>query len=246
MKRSRRARAGGIVVTAGLLLTMVAGCNGSGLVERTAGAAGEQDATNSRTVAPAEGHDPVDVDLTAAESDDANLHPDRTAEEMAADSGGSVPESTDPASSEIEGDAEADVTVEVGERNPAGAYVEDEDALAAQPAADASTVGVLCNLNAEYIGGLAALTQEEDGLNTSFVALSLSDHIQVWEMLVGEYPDARDDVDRAKRILNLWHEAMVYEDEGLQAQAEDAYRRAEAEIADLSSVDAVAEEAGCL
>lgn len=240
------------MAAAALLLSLLAGCSGNGAGEEDAAttglAAGGQDAPRPAALAaPTVNENQGVSDAPAATRPSSPiLDPGPVASKMASQTSDVDAKRTDPAAATKEDEPEADVVVEVGEHNPAGAYVEDADSLADQPPADASTVGVLCNLNAEYIGGLAALAQAEDGLNTSFVALSLNDHIQVWEMLIGEHPEAREDVDRAKRILNYWHEAMAYEDEGLHPRAEEFYRKAEAEIAELSSDEAVAEEVGCL
>ena len=169
-----------------------------------------------------------DEDL--AESSSASAEGDRAAET----------ESTPAPSSHF---ADVDIAAEVGVRSPTDAYIHDEEALAEQPPADESVVAVLCNLNSEYIGGLAS-ARADGGLDSSFVALSLGDYIQVWEMLVNEYPGAEDDVNRAKSILNDWSVAMAYEESGQVTEADKLYREIDAQIALLPARGEVS-EVGC-
>lgn len=165
----------------------------------------------------------------------ANPHPDES-EAMVEDRSSQSPVGRD--------DAPIDISDEMGERSPAGAYVDAPDEFDREAVPDQSEVQVLCNLAPQYLTELAELGTGEDGLGMPFVVLSLSDHVQVWENLVVHYPEAKEDVQRAKTVLNLWHQALAYEEAGAGVEAEDLYRKAELEISSMGASD-LREEVGC-
>lgn len=127
-----------------------------------------------------------------------------------------------------------DVVAEAGKRNPAGAFEDAPDDFKDQPPPPDSDIRVLCNLNASYISSLIDLASGDEPMSMSEVTLSLNDNIQVWESLVGYFPDTRESVDGAKRVLNLWHQAMAYEDSGDDSAAKELYRQADDEIEAIS------------
>lgn len=137
-----------------------------------------------------------------------------------------------------------DLAAEAGKHNPAGAFVDAPEDFEEQPPPPDSDVRMLCDLNSTYVSGLADLASGDGEMSMSDIALSLNDSIQVWESLVGHYPEVRGDVEQAKRILNLWHQAMAHEEAGDAAAAEKLRDEADEAIRALSD-SAFAEDAHC-
>ena len=99
----------------------------------------------------------------------------------------------------------------------------------------------LCNLTSEYMGELSSLARPDEPENLRLAVLSLRDNITVWEGIRGHYPETWDDVERAKRILEHWYDALGYADTGDVDDAQGAIEVADGEIAELPSAGEHAE-----
>jgi len=182
----------------------------------------------------------------SASGDDASSAGDPTQDQSASGDGGSSsdPATQDPAGSG-DGTAEpADAAEDV--QNPEGAFVEDPDAYADEPEPPASELAVLCNLNPTYLTALAELGANEGGGNLAMAVVALDDDIRLWAPLVGFHPEMREDLDRANRVLDLWYEAMNYQDSGDTASAATSLESADSEIAQVSGPPAdLSADLGC-
>lgn len=156
-------------------------------------------------------------------------------------SGSESPSADEPTQDSTDGSEDS------GEQNPDGAFVEDPDAYDDEPAPPASEAMVLCNLSQPFLSGLADVADGQDGGSISLAVVALDDNIQVWRPLVGFYPEATADLDRAESVLDLWHSAMDSQDDGDERAAQDSLDAARAEIDQVAGPsDALSAELGCV
>jgi hypothetical protein len=170
--------------------------------------------------------------------------PDPSGSASGDDGSGTDPATQDPAGS---GDGTADPGDDAEDvQNPEGAFVEDPEAYADEPQPPASELAVLCNLSPTYLTALAELAADDAGGSIAMAVVALDDDIRVWAPLVGFHPEMRADLDRANRVLDLWYEAMHYQDSGDTVSAASSLESADAEIAQVSGPSAdLSTELGC-
>lgn len=107
------------------------------------------------------------------------------------------------------------------------------------PPPDEEIVSTLCNLDQEYIRSLRAESPDGEPVvddNLQLAVLSMSDNLALWDSLRPHYPEAGEAIDTARRIHDLWYEALLYTDEGDGESASRAMQEADREIANLPSV----------
>lgn len=134
------------------------------------------------------------------------------------------------------GQAESTDTASSGDNDVSSSGGGDEN-----PPPAASEAQTLCNLTYEYVWALYVNGTSAEGEYLDIAALSLSDSLRIWRGLVGAYPEAASDVERAQSVYDAWQRASVVLAEGDTDEYERLLAGSEADIKQLPSVGSATE-----
>lgn len=106
-----------------------------------------------------------------------------------------------------------------------------------------STASMRCNLSSDFLATLADLAEANEGEDLRLAVLALTDHVTVWQTLIGHQPDITADVQVAEDVLALWYAALDDYAEGETAQAQQRLTEARSDIERLPSAEEITDVA---